>query len=259
MSRAKLGAVVIASVALLGAVAAGPGSVARADGNADQRPAVRVATGLSKLEVQSNLKTKVVAFDKNELTDLETAAKSSGVSAATLKTTHAGVTEFASVVDALQAARPNEFVQAGVGTAEDPTPWIVFTDKPDSSVLAKLAGLPVDVEVLYGAPSSYPELEQAVSILATELGSQPGVVSAGAGVVGKGDAIKAYYTLDSSAAGKAAAMDGDGLANVVLSKVAAASADGKLPVRVDIVRRAQASGPEATVEGGLDLDATVLR
>lgn len=255
MSRAKLCAVGIACAVMVGVIATSSGPVARADGgSADPGPAVREAKSLSKIEVRSNQKASAATFDENELTDLATAAKSSGVSVSTLKSTHAGVTEFAGVVDALQASLPDEFVQAGLGTADDPTPWIVFTEKPDAAVLGQLAGLPVDVDVLYGAPASYSELEQTVSTLAGALGSQPGVLSAGAGVVGKGDAIEAYYALDGSAAGKAAATDKQGLEDAALVKVAAASADGKLPVKVDIVQRSRGSRTEATVEGGRDLN-----
>lgn len=255
MCRARLCAVGIACAVMVGVIVASSGPVARADGgSADPGPDVRAAKSLSKIEVRSNQKTRAATFDENELTDLATAAKSSGVSVASLKATHAGVTEFARVVDALQASLPDEFVQAGLGTADDPTPWIVFTEKPDVAVLGQLAGLPVAVDVLYGAPASSAELEQTVSTLASALGSQPGVLSSGAGVVGKGDAIEAYYALDSSAAGKAAATDKQSLEDAVLVKVAAASADGKLPVKVDIVQRAQGSQTEATVEGGRDLN-----
>jgi hypothetical protein len=73
-------------------------------------------------------------------------------------------------------------------------------------------------------------------------------------VVGKGDAINAYYALDTTTAAKTTATDEQALANAALTKVAAASVDGKLPVQINITRRDQASRTEATVEGGRDLN-----
>jgi len=255
MSRPKFGVAVITSAVMLCGIVASPGSEARADvGTADTGPAIRSAKSLSKFEVHSNTKGKADAFDENELADLATAAKSSGVSVATLKSTHLGVAEFATVVDGIQESLPDAFVQAGVGTDEDPTPWIVFTDAPTDTMLDELAGLPMDVDVLYGAPAGYAELEQAVSTLASALDSQPGVVSAGAGVVGHGDAIQAYYALDNGVAGREAATDTEKLETAALDKVAAASVDGKLPVSVDIIQKVRASRTQATVEGGRDLN-----
>jgi len=180
----------MAAAALI-AVIAGVSGPAHADGkSAPPRPAVRAAKTLTEFKVQPAQKAKLETFDQYQMADLQAAAQSTGADLETLKKTHFGVTEFAAVVDAVRKATPDTFVQAGVGTAEDPTPWVVFTGRPNEGIISQFSTLPTDSEILYGAPASYAELEQAVATLVNALGQQDGVVSAGAGVVGKGDAIE---------------------------------------------------------------------
>ncbi|MFV0406408.1 MAG: hypothetical protein ACK5LN_06240 [Propioniciclava sp.] len=144
--------------------------------------------------------------------------------------TQAGTSEFGEAVSALERDHADTYVRVGFGDADDPTPWMVFTDEPAAEVLDAVANLPMDVDVFYGAPASGVEPQGLAAPVVSVLNDQPGVVSAEAGVYGKGEVIRGTYFVDGSLTGS----EQRRLEQAVLEKIAAGQAEGRLPVPITV-------------------------
>ncbi|HML52251.1 MAG TPA: S1 family peptidase [Propionicimonas sp.] len=209
---------------------------------------------LTTTRVHSRTNDKTSVFSDAQLTDLATAAKSTGTSLSTLKQIHRGVDAFMKLVALVRASNPGVFVQAGLGSAEDPTPWIVFTDHPGDAVQRQLEQLPTDVDVLVGAPANESELDLQVEALVAALGAQDGIQSASAGVVEKGLTIKVSYTREQPQNGGGIPAESMTITHQALNAVAGKFADGELPVTVQFQESSDPISTSEAIRGGRDLN-----
>lgn len=94
-----------------------------------------------------------------EQQDLAQLASQEGWSAAEAISWYEPVPPFTELAAKLQQEYPDSFVESKVQWVDgNASAWLVFTERPDASVFARLHELPLDVEVSWGAPASKQQL-----------------------------------------------------------------------------------------------------
>ncbi|WP_299056886.1 S1 family peptidase [uncultured Nocardioides sp.] len=141
--------------------------------------------------------------------DLRTYARSSGENLADLVDTHRGVDEFAAYLDSYARRNPDQYVTGGIAERPGGKNWIQTTTRPGADEVARLEKLPVDVEVSFGAPASYAELETLSQELVESAGGEA-LQSVTAGYDAESQTMDLEYTPAEGAASRAVegALDG---------------------------------------------------
>lgn len=214
-----------AAFSLSAAAADEPGQ----DGASDQGPDVLVreaprTTGSFVVRAQ---RASTDSLSPALMEDLRTYARSSGEDLADLVETHRGVDAFAAYLDSYAERNPDQYVTGGIASKPGEPNWIQTTTRPGASEVARIEKLPVDVEVTFGAPASYRELEVLSQELVESAGGEA-LQSVTAGYDAESQTMDLEYTPAEGAAGRAV----EGAVDGVLGRASQALPGAALPLEV---------------------------
>lgn len=217
-------------------------------------PAVRASEQIRTLTVSGRGAAK--APTEAELTDLATAAKSSGDDLGELIRTHEDVVDFSVLATEIEQKYPEFYVRSGLTDADSKARyWISFTERPPAAIEETLSRLSVDVELRYGLPASAVEISRVQSLMTQTVFAHKDLFS---GVEAEYDAdrntLVFTYIPALEVLGTSKEVDLDKILNDALWAGAGASKDGLLPVPVELNESQDVPGElQVQVRGGRTL------
>ncbi|MFF4988339.1 hypothetical protein ACFY19_14175 [Streptosporangium saharense] len=193
-----------------------------------------------------------VARDLDDATrrDLAVWAKTAGVSLGATERKFRGQRELDALADKLAADPSTGYVQAGYSEDSSSTDgaeiWMRFTKPPSQDVLDQLEKLPYVIQVQYGAPLAWKDLEQVAEALFFVVADSEETAEVVSEIDPETDGIQITY---SATTGKE--VDQKTLLGEALKAGVAAGLTDDIPVQVRLTEASSLqTGTEATVKGG---------